>query len=68
MPLKPGGSGGVALPLMSVIHPAALLDLVAGIRAIPNATQYLSLVELDLVNQLTESEYIYGVGRYKGKR
>ena len=51
-----------------MINPGALMVLVAGVRAIPNATQYLSLVELDLENQLTESEYIYGVGRYKGKR
>ena len=48
-----------------MIHPAFLLVLVAGVQAILNTTQYLNLVELDLDNQLTESEYIYGVGRSK---
>ena len=46
-----------------MIHPVFLLVLVAGVQAILNTTQYLNLVELDLDNQLTESEYIYGVGR-----
>jgi hypothetical protein len=48
-----------------MIHPVFLLVLVAGVQAILNTTQYLNLVELDLDNQLTESEYIYGVGRSK---
>ena len=48
-----------------MIHPAFLLVLVAGVQAILNTTQYLNLVELDLDNQLTESEYIYGVGMSK---
>ena len=46
-----------------MIHPVFLLVLVAGVQAILNTAQYLNLVELDLDNQLTESEYIYGVGR-----
>ena len=45
-----------------MIHPVFLLVLVAGVQAILNNTQYLNLVELQLDNQLTESEYIYGVG------
>ena len=48
-----------------MIHPVFLLVIVAGVQAILNTTQYLNLVELDLDNQLTESEYIYGVGMSK---
>ena len=53
------------LGLRAMIHPVFLLVLVAGVQAILNTTQYLNLVELDLDNQLTESEYIYGVGMSK---